>query len=91
MRATRLVVGRVQVDRDALRSPVQPAAMPLDDRRRQLAPQPIERDAARTVLEPRDRRLRRQAPAGHRVAPQQQLVDRIVGESVREAIAFPFS
>ena len=57
--------------------------MPLDDRRRQLAPQPIERDAPRVVLEARDRRLRRQARAGHWVGPQQQLVDRVVGQPVR--------
>ena len=42
-----------------------------------------ERDAAGVVLEARDRRLRRQARASHRVAPQQQLVDRVVGERVR--------
>ena len=56
----------------------------------QLGPQPIERDAARVVLEARDRRLRRPARAGHRVAPQQQLVDRVVGEPVRiVAIGMP--
>ena len=55
LRAMRRVVGRVEVDRDASRPVAQPAAMPLDDRRRQLAPEPIERAAAGTVLEPRDR------------------------------------
>ena len=49
----------------------------------QLASEPIERDAARTVLEPRDRRLRRQPTARQRVAPEQQLVDRVVSEPVR--------
>ena len=78
----RPVVGRVQIDRDASRPPVESAPMPLDDARRQLAPHPIEGRAARVVLKPRDRRLRRQPPAGHRVASQQQLVDRIVGEMV---------
>ena len=81
--AVRRVVGRVEVDRDAAHPPAQPAAMPLDDRRRQLAPQPIERNAPRTVLEPRDRRLRGQTRARHRVAPEQQLVNWVVGEPVR--------
>jgi hypothetical protein len=34
------------------------------------------------VLEARDRRLRRQATAVDRIAPQQQFVNRIVGQSV---------
>ena len=34
------------------------------------------------MLEARDRRLRRQAAAVNRIASQQQLVDRILGESV---------
>ena len=33
----RRVVRRVEVDRDASRPPAHPAAMPLDDRSRQLA------------------------------------------------------
>ena len=56
--------------------------MPLDDARRQLAPHPVERSPARAVLEPRDRRLRRQGRAGHRVSPEQQLVDRVIGQVV---------
>ena len=61
----RLVVGRVQIDGDTPHPPVQTTPMPLDDARRQLAPHPVERGAARAVLEPRDRRLRRQGRAGH--------------------------
>ena len=53
--AMRLVVGRVQIDRDPARPPVQAAPMPLDDARCQLAPHPVERGAAHPVLEPRDR------------------------------------
>ena len=72
----------LRCDRDAARAPAQPT-MPFDDRRRQLASEPIEGDAPRPVLEPRDRRLRREVTARHRVAPEQQLVDRVVGEPVR--------
>ena len=80
--AVRQVVGRIQIDGDAPRPTVQAAPMPLDDARRQLAPHPVERGAARAVLEPRDRRLRRQGRAGHRVPPEQQLVDGVVGQVV---------
>ena len=50
--------------------------------RRQLAPHPVEHAAARAVLESRDRGLRRQGRAGHRVPPEQQLVDGVVGQVV---------
>ena len=80
--AVRPVVGRVQIDRDTPRPPVQAAPMPLDDASRQLPSHPVEGAATHVVLEPRDRRLRRQARAGHRVPPEQQLVDGVVGEVV---------
>ena len=80
--AVRRVVGRIQVDRDPPRPPVQPALMPLDDPHRQLASQLVEGGPADAVLEPRDRRLRGQRLAGDWVPPQQQLVDRVVGEVV---------
>ena len=80
--AVRRVVGRIQVDRDPPRPPVQPVLMPLDDPHRQLARQLVESGPADTVLEPRDRRLRGQRLAGDRVPPEQQLVDRVVGEVV---------
>ena len=79
LRAVRPVVGRVQIDRDTPRPPVQAAPMPVDDAGRQLPAHPIEGGAAHPVLEPRDRRLRRQARARHRVPPEQQLVDGVVG------------
>ena len=80
--AVRRVVGRIQVDRDPPRPPVQPALMPLDDPHRQLASQLVEGGPADAVLEPRDRRLRGQRLPRHRVPPEQQLVDRVVGEVV---------
>ena len=80
--AVRQVVGWVQIDRDPARPPVQAAPMTLDDARCQLAPHPVEHGAARAVLESRDRGLRRQGRAGHRVPPEQQLVDGVVGQVV---------
>ena len=80
--AVRLVVGRIQIDGDTPRPPVQATPMPLDDARRQLAPHPVERSPARAVLEPRDRRLRRQGRARQRVPVEQQLMDRVVGQVV---------
>ena len=56
--------------------------MPLDDASRQLPSHPVEGAATHVVLEPRDRRLRRQARARHRVPPEQQLVDGVVGEEL---------
>ena len=50
--------------------------------RGQLASHPIQCRARGAVLEPRNRRLRGQGSAGHRVAPEQQLVDGVVGEMV---------
>ena len=68
------------------RPPVQPVLMPLDDPHRQLARQLVESGPADTVLEPRDRRLRGQRLAGDRVPPEQQLVDRVVGEVVDDQV-----
>ena len=82
LRPVRRVVRRVQIDRDAPRPPVQTAAMPLDDPRGQLVGHAVERAAVDCVLEPRQRRLRRQALARNRVSVEQQLVDRVLGETV---------
>ena len=56
--------------------------MPLDDPRGQLVGHAVERAAVDCVLEPRQRRLRRQALARNRVSVEQQLVDGVVGETV---------
>ena len=81
LRAVGLVFGDIEVDRDQASAP-SPAAMagqhPVGERVAHGAQHP----RGRRALEPRDRRLRRQAAALDRVAPQQQFVDRIVGESV---------
>ena len=78
----RPVVGRVQIDGDPPHPPPQAASMPLDHARRQLPRHSVERAAARAVLEPRDRWLRRQGRAGHGVPPEQQLVDGILRQVV---------
>ena len=51
--AVRRVVGRVQIDRDAP-DPPQPAAVALDNTRRQLAPHDVERAAAGSAFSNRD-------------------------------------
>ena len=60
----------------------QPMAMPLDERRRQLQPHPVERRPAHSVFEPGDRGLRGDWRAAHRIPPEQQLVDGVVGQMV---------
>ena len=65
---------------NAVRIPQRLVGMGFYDARGQLAPHPIQPGARGAVLEPRDRRLRGQGGAGHRVAPEQQLVDGVVGE-----------
>ena len=76
------VVGRVQIDRDPPRPPLPASPVPLDDALGQLPCHPVQGARADAVLESRQRRLRRQALAGDRVPPQQQLVDGILGEVV---------
>ena len=76
------IVGRVQIDRDPPRPPLPALPVPLDDALGQLPCHPVQGAPAHTVLESRQRRLRRQALAGDRVPPQQQLVDGIFGEVV---------
>ena len=82
LRPVRRVVGRVQIDRDPPRPPLPALPVPLDDALGQLPCHPVQGAPAHTVLESRQRRLRRQALAGDRVPPQQQLVDGIFGEVV---------
>ena len=76
------VVGWVQVDGDPPHATPEPPSMAFDDARAQLTPHPIQRAARRAVLEARDRRLRGHRVAGHRVAPEQRLVNGVVGPMV---------
>ena len=70
--AVRRVVGRIQVDRDPPRPPVQPALMPLDDPHRQLARQLIEggvgQRRSRTARSSAARPTPRQRPGPARAA-----------------------
>jgi hypothetical protein len=81
--AMRWIVRDVEVDRDAAGPPAQPLALLIDHGRRQLAADAIQRAWADAILKPRDRRLRGEGLALHRMAVEQQLLDRIVGEPVR--------
>ena len=56
--------------------------MPCDDPRGQLVRHAVQRAVVDRVLEPRQRRLRRQPLARNRVSVEQQLVYRVVGEAV---------
>ena len=75
------IVGRIEVDRDESHAVAEPLAVVGQDGRRPTArPEPIQVGAAHRILEPRQRRLRAQGRAGERIAVEQQLVDRIVGQ-----------
>ena len=81
LRAVGLVVGDIEIDRnepDAAPSP----AMPGNHRVGERVAHGEQHPRGGRVLEARDRRLRGQAAAVDRIAPQQQFVDRIVGEPV---------
>ena len=82
LRPVRRVVRRVQIDRDAPRPPAQTAAMALDDPRGQRVCHAVEHAAVDRVLQPRQRRQRGQRLTRHRIPANQQLVDRVVGETL---------
>ncbi len=77
------VLGRIQIDRDAPRQAVPPTRVPLHDPLGKLTAHRIELGTAHAVLKPRDRRLRRQRRALDRIAIAQQLLDRIIGQTIR--------
>ena len=76
------VIGGVEIDRDAARVPVPAPVMPFEDAGRQLAPHCVERVAPDLIFEARDRRLRGERFARHRVPAEQQLMNGVVGETV---------
>jgi len=79
--AVRGVVGRVHVHRDAPDpAPKTPAVM-RDHRLRQSVRHPVQVGPARRILEARERGLRGQGPARNRIPLEQQLVNRILGQS----------
>jgi hypothetical protein len=74
------VVGGIEVDRDPLGPPPEPAAMVLDHRVGQLVPHGGQLAPADRVLEPREGWPRGQGRPGDRIAIHQQLVNRVVRE-----------
>ena len=79
--AVGLVLGGIQIDRDQPDA-ASAAAMPGNHRVGERVAHGEQHPRGRGVLEARDRRLRGQAAAVNRIAPQQQFVDRILGEPV---------
>jgi len=77
------IVGGIQVDRDAPGSALEPPAMVLDDRLGQHVPHRQQLAPPHGVLEPRQRGLRGQGRPRDRIAVDQQLVDRVVGQPGR--------
>jgi hypothetical protein len=81
LRAVGRVIGRVEIDGDVPGPPMQSLPMAVDDVRGELAAHRIERLRPDVVFEARDRRLRGERVAHHGVTPEQQLVNRIVGQA----------
>ena len=81
LRAVGLVLGDIEIDRDQPDA-ASAATMPGNHRVGERVAHGEQHPRGRRVLEARDRRLRRQAAAVDRIAPQQQFVDRILGEPV---------
>jgi hypothetical protein len=79
--AVGLVLGHIEIDSDQAHA-APPATMPRNDRVGQRFVHREQHPRRGRVLEARDRRLRRQASAVDRIAPEQQLVEGIVGEAV---------
>jgi hypothetical protein len=73
------VVRRIEIDRDAPGAAAQAGAMLPDHEVCQRVPQSGQRQRAERILEPRQRRLRRQGGPGERIAIEQEFVDRVVG------------
>jgi hypothetical protein len=81
LRAMGRIFGDVHVDGDATRPALAPS-MARDHAVGQRVAQSVQLPGAQRILEPRNRRLRGQAPAVDGIAIQQQLVDRVVGEAI---------
>ena len=75
------IVGRIEVDRDAPGPALEPRAMLLDHEIGQPDARQIERLPPHGVLEPGERRLGGQVGTGERIALEQQLVHRILGQA----------
>src|SRR5206468_717552 len=72
---------RIEVDRDAAGAAPEPRAMVLDDEVGQPKARQVELLPPHGVLEPGERRLGRQGGTGERIALEQELVDRVLGQA----------
>jgi hypothetical protein len=79
------VHGGVEVERDDLRSPAETTPVTVEDRIGDGLDESVELHRARRVFETRNRRLRGQPVSVDGVAPDEHLVDGIVGELVAVA------
>jgi hypothetical protein len=61
---------------------MEPVAMAVDDVRGEFTAHRVEHARSHPVFEPRDRRLRGDRGPVHRITPQQQFVNRVVGEPI---------
>ena len=77
------IIGRIQIDRDALGAALEPVAVLRNDRRRQHPPHPVQSPWAHRILKPGECGLRGQGVPGHRIAPHRQLVQGIVDQPSR--------
>ena len=82
LRAVRRVIRRIEIDGDVPGPPVAAALMALDHARGQFASHPIQFLHADLILEARDRGLGRERVASDGVAPEQEFVNRVVGEPI---------
>jgi hypothetical protein len=83
LRAMRGIVGRIQIDGDAMSAMVQPLGVAPDYAAGQELAQPIQLLDPNPVLETRQRRLRSQIATLNRIALQEQFVNRITGQAGR--------
>lgn len=81
LRAVRRVVGRIELQRDALDTRTQPAAMARDHGVGERASHAHQGLGPKGILKARERRLRGQRLAADRIALEQQLVHRIGTET----------
>lgn len=83
LRAVRRIVGGIEFYRDAPGLATQTPALALDYRLGQRFCHPIQRLGPHRVLETRQRRLRGECLSRDRIAPHQQLLDRVLGQARR--------
>src|SRR6266853_2406898 len=81
--AVRGIIGRIQIDGDAISAMTQPLAVTPDHTLRQELARTIKFLDPNSVLETRQRRLRSQSATLDRITIQKQFVNRILGQARR--------